>query len=140
MHGNTLFGAIEAGGTKFVCAVGAAPDALLAEIRIATTSPEETLGAVQRFFLDACSRFGPIGAFGIGTFGPVDLDPDSRTWGHLLATPKRGWRDADLVGALRQHFDCPVAIDTDVNAAALAEQRLGAGRGARCVAYVTVGT
>ena len=140
MDARNVFAAIEAGGTKFMCAVGTGPLEILAETRIPTTSPEETLGAVQRFFLDAQIRFGAIKALGIGTFGPVDLDPRSPTWGHLLATPKPGWADADLVGAIRQTFACPIAIDTDVNAAALAEQRLGAGRGVRSVVYVTVGT
>ena len=135
-----LLGAIEAGGTKVVCAAARAPDEILAETRIATTTPAETLGAAQRFFDSVAAELGAFAAIGIATFGPIDLRASSPTFGRLLATPKPGWTDADLVAPFARRFGCPVAIDTDVNAAALAEAIHGAGRGCGIVAYVTVGT
>jgi fructokinase len=133
-------GAIEAGGTKFVCAVGRDRLDVVAETRIPTTSPEATLAAVARFFATAEARFGAVESFGIATFGPVDLDARSTTWGRILDTPKAGWSGADLVGPFRRRFGRPVALETDVNAAALAEHRWGAGQGVHSLAYVTVGT
>jgi fructokinase len=135
-----LLGGIEAGGTKFNC-VAARPDGrIVAETRIATTSPRETLGAAESFFADAVAEHGALTALGIATFGPVDLRPASPTYGHLLATPKAGWGGADLVAPFARRFGCRVSIDTDVNAAALAEALHGAGRGCGTVVYVTVGT
>jgi fructokinase len=135
-----LYGAIEAGGTKFVCAVGSAPGEWLSETRIATATPAQTLRAVVDFFEAAERVHGTVRALGVGAFGPLELNPDSPQWGRLLKTPKAGWSGADLVAPLRERFGVPVAIDTDVNAAALAEAQLGAGRGLRSVAYITVGT
>lgn len=135
-----LRGAIEAGGTKFVCALGRGPKDTVAEARIPTTTPAETLGAVVEFFAGAQALHGPAASFGVASFGPVDLERRSATWGRLLTTPKAGWSDADLVEPLWSRFGRPVAIDTDVNAAALAEHRWGAGRGLDSVTYVTVGT
>jgi len=135
-----LFGGVEAGGTKFVCLVGRGPDAVLAERRIATTTPAATLAEVVEFFRSAEARHGRCAAFGVASFGPLDLDPASPTWGRLTRTPKPGWAGADLVGPLRGAFGAPVAIDTDVNGAALAELLWGAGAGGACVVYVTVGT
>jgi fructokinase len=135
-----VVGAIEAGGTKFQCALVRGADTVLASRRIPTTSPPETLGAVVRFFAEAQAEFAPAEAFGIGTFGPVDLDTGSATHGRILPTPKAGWSGADLRAPLQARFRRPVAIDTDVNAAALAEAAFGAGRALRSLAYVTVGT
>jgi fructokinase len=135
-----LYGAIEAGGTKFVCALGRGPGEWLAETRIATTTPMQTLGELVEFFSQAQRRHGAVSAFGVGAFGPLELNPASRQWGCLLQTPKAGWSGTDLLKPLREHFHVPVAIDTDVNAAALAEAQLGAGRGLRSIAYITVGT
>jgi fructokinase len=135
-----LYGAIEAGGTKFICAVGPRPQELLQETRIATTTPTETLAQVVEFFRSCESRLGAVGAFGIAAFGPLDLDPSSPGHGRLLKTPKPGWSGADLLAPLRDAFARPIGIDTDVNAAAMAEAQLGAGCGLRSVAYVTVGT
>lgn len=134
-----LIGAVEAGGTKFVCVLARNIDEVVAEIRIPTTTPDETLGAVIHFF-NAAQQHGRIHAFGVGAFGPVDLRKHSPAWGCILDTPKQGWSGADLVTPLRQQFGCPVAIDTDVNAAALAEVRHGAGRDVQSLVYVTVGT
>jgi fructokinase len=134
-----LLGAIEAGGTKFVCAVAWQGD-IVAETRIATTTPADTLDAALRFFAAEAAARGALSAVGIATFGPVDLRPASPTYGRLLATPKPGWADVDLVTPFAARLACPVAIDTDVNAAALAEATQGAGRGCGTVVYVTVGT
>lgn len=134
MH-TALFGGLEAGGTKFACAVGRGHD-VVAETRIATTSPPATLAAAIAFFKD----HGPLGALGVGSFGPLDLDPRSSTYGFITTTPKPGWTHTDVVGPLRRALGVPVAFDTDVNAAALAEQRWGAARGAASAVYVTVGT
>jgi fructokinase len=130
------FGGIEAGGTKWVCAVGSGPDDLHATETFATGAPEETLARAAAFF----RRHGPVAALGIGSFGPVDLAPGSPTWGRVTTTPKPGWRNADVAGPLRQVLGVPVAFDSDVNAAALGEHVYGAARGLDTAAYVTVGT
>jgi fructokinase len=135
-----LLGGVEAGGTKFVCVVGRGPGELEAEERIATTTPAETLARVVEFFRVAQRRHGRCTAFGIASFGPLDLDPASPAWGRLLRTPKPGWSGADLVAPLRQAFAVPVVIDTDVDGAGLAEATWGAGRAAASLVYVTVGT
>lgn len=135
-----LYGGVEAGGTKFVCAVGTAPDDLRAETRLPTTGPEETLGRTVGFFQEAIGRHGPLSALGIGSFGPVDVDPASDTFGHVTATPKEGWSHVDVAGRLRRELDMPVGFDTDVNAAALGEGRWGAARGLDTFVYLTVGT
>lgn len=135
-----LYGAIEAGGTKFVCAAARDVGRLVAETHIETTDPATTLGAVERFFAGIEASYGAFSAFGIGTFGPVDLRRSSPGFGRLLATPKAGWAGADLRTPFAARFGCPVAIDTDVNAAVAAEAALGAGQGCDTVVYVTVGT
>jgi len=132
---SALIGGVEAGGTKFVCAVGRGRE-VVAETRIATTSPAETLAATLAFFED----HGPLAAVGLASFGPVDLDARSPTYGFITTTPKPGWAQTDVVGPLRRALGVPVAFDTDVNAAALAEQRWGAARDVASVVYVTVGT
>jgi len=138
-HPGRLVGGIEAGGTKFVCAVGAGPDDVRAEVRVPTTTPAETLGRVVAFFAGQAA-VAPLAALGIASFGPIDLDPRSPTFGFVTTTPKAGWRGVDLAGPFRRALGVPVAVDTDVNAAALAEQRWGAGRGLATLVYVTVGT
>ncbi len=132
-----LLGGVEAGGTKILCAIGTGPLDLRAETRIATGAPAETIARVVAFF---APRAAELAAVGIGSFGPLDLDPASPRYGTITATPKPGWRGVDLRGALARSLSVPVAIDTDVNAAALAEHRWGAGRGARSLLYLTVGT
>jgi fructokinase len=131
-----LIGAVEAGGTKVVVAVGTGPDDIRATARIPTTTPEEVTRAMLAFF----ERQPRIAAFGVGSFGPVRLDRAASDWGRLLATPKPGWSGASFAAPLIERFGVPVAVDTDVNVAALAEQRHGAARGATVAAYVTVGT
>ncbi len=137
MSERPLLGGLEAGGTKFVCAVGTGPDDLRALERFPTTTPEETLGRVIDFFR---RQPEPIAALGIGSFGPLDPDPDSPTYGYITTTPKPGWAHTDVAGTLRRALNVPVAFDTDVNAAALGEQRWGAGRGLHTFVYLTIGT
>lgn len=134
-----LWGAIEAGGTKFVCAVGTGPDDLRAEVRIPTTTPDHTLGQALAFFEEHHQR-EPLAAVGIGSFGPVDPDPASPGFGYITSTPKPGWANTDIAGAIQNAFHVPVGFDTDVNAAALGEQRWGAARGLDTFIYLTVGT
>jgi fructokinase len=115
-----VYGGIEAGGTKFVCAIGTGPDDLV-KTRFATTTPDETIGKAIDFFRDQARR-KPLAAIGISSFGPLDLDKSSPTYGSITFTPKEGWSNVDFVRRLRRQLDVPVAIDTDVNGAALGEQ------------------
>jgi fructokinase len=133
----TIWGGIEAGGTKFVCAIGTGPDDLRAEERFPTTTPEETIDRAIAFF---ARQPEPPAAIGVGSFGPVDPDPDSPTFGTITTTPKPGWAQTDFVGALQQALDVPVGFDTDVNAAALGEYRWGAAQGLDTFIYLTIGT
>lgn len=130
-----LLGGIEGGGTKFVCAVGTGPGDIRAEARFPTTTPAETIGRAVEFF-----RQHRVAALGVACFGPLDPDPSSPTYGWILATPKPGWTDVDLAGPLGAALGVPVAFDTDVNGAALAEWRWGAARGCDPAIYLTVGT
>lgn len=135
-----LFGGIEAGGTKFVCAVGDAAGNVLAESRFPTRDPVTTFREVFDFFGAARARHGELRAYGIGSFGPLNINPLSAGYGRLLKTPKQGWSDFDLRGVLAGEVGQPVAISTDVNAAGLAEARWGNGKGLPTLVYVTVGT
>jgi fructokinase len=136
-----VYGAIEAGGTKIVCAAGYGPADVSPDSRavIPTGDPGPTLAAIVEFFERMTRKHGALAAIGIASFGPVDLDGRSPAWGRILATPKPGWSHISMVAPF-ERFGCPIAIDTDVNAAALAEARLGAGAGLGSLAYVTVGT
>lgn len=131
-----LFGAIEAGGTKFVCAVGSGPDDIRAQERFDTTLPAETIGRCVEFL----RRFDGLAAVGIAAFGPLDLHASSSTYGFITSTPKAGWRNTDLAGAISRALGLPVGIDTDVNGAALGEWRWGAARELDNFLYLTVGT
>lgn len=135
----TLFGGIEAGGTKFVCAVGTGPDDLHDEIRFPTTSPDETIGRAIAYFQEQARR-RPLAAIGIASFGPVDLDRSSPTYGYITATPKPGWAFADFAGRVQRSLGVPVGFDTDVNGAALGEHRWGAAQGLDTFIYLTIGT
>ncbi len=135
-----LFAGIEAGGTKFVCAVGTGPGDLRAQTRIPTTTPERTLADVVAFLRSAREAHGPVAAVGVACFGPVDLDRSSPTYGYILSTPKPGWSDTDVAVKLGAELGIPVAFDTDVNGAAIGEARWGAGRGYDPFVYLTVGT
>jgi len=130
------FGGIEAGGTKWVCAIADGPGPPLKTGTFPTTGPAETVSRATAFFTDN----GPVDVLGVGAFGPVDIRRGSPTWGTITTTPKPGWADTDLVSALRSGLDAPVALDTDVNAAALGEWRRGAAAGLDTFCYITVGT
>jgi len=133
---NAILGGVETGGTWCACALGSGPDRILAHERFRTDAPARTVQRIVAFF----ARHRPPAAIGIGAFGPLELDPRSHSWGHVTRTPKPGWSGAALAPAVRDALGVPVAIDTDVAAAALAEQRWGAGRGAGTLCYLTVGT
>ena len=130
-----LFGTLEAGGTKMVLSLGNERNELLEQVSIPTESPEKTIPAMIAWFKDR-----NIAALGIGSFGPVDLDPISPSYGWITKTPKPGWRDTPLLPPMRDKLGVPTGIDTDVNAAALAEWKLGAAKGLNSCMYVTVGT
>ena len=135
-----LWGGIEAGGTKFVCAVGTGPDDLRAEARFPTTTPEEAIGRAIAFFQQQQEEQGPLAAVGIASFGPVDPDPGSATFGHITTTPKQGWAHTDFAGTVHRALHVPVGFDTDVNVAALGEHRWGAAQGLDTFVYLTIGT
>jgi fructokinase len=130
-----LFGGIEAGGTKFVCGVGTGPEDLV-RIEFPTTNPTETLDAAIDFF----RHQPPVRSIGIACFGPIDLAPESPTYGYITSTPKTAWRNFDIAGEVKRAFQLPVGFDTDVNGAVLAEVRWGAARGLTDALYLTVGT
>ncbi|MFZ1752334.1 MAG: ROK family protein [Caldilineaceae bacterium] len=135
-----LFGAIEAGGTKFVCAVGTGPGDIRAESRFPTTTPAETMVQAVAFLQAQAQIHGPLSAIGISAFGPIDPHPHSATYGHITTTPKLSWQHAPVVAMVQEHFHVPVGFDTDVNGAALGEQRWGAAQGLDTFVYLTVGT
>lgn len=130
-----LIGAIEAGGTKFVCAVGSEKGEIFHRVSFPTTTPEETMGRVIEYFKER-----EIEALGVGSFGPIDPNPYSETYGYITTTPKPHWGNYDLVGELKKHFKVPIGFDTDVNGAALGELKWGAARGLNSSLYITVGT
>lgn len=132
----SLYGGIESGGSKWECVVGTGPDDVRASLTIPTTTPDATMERVVDFF----AREGPVEAVGIGSFGPIDARRDSPTWGFITTTPKPGWANTSVGREIEHRLGVPVVFDTDVNAAALAEHRWGAGRGLRSLWYVTVGT
>ena len=132
-----VFGGIEAGGTKFVCGIGTGPGDLVTT-QFPTTSPQVTIDrAIDWFRGRSGSR---VRAVGIGSFGPVDLHADSPTFGYITSTPKLTWQNYNIMGAVHNALGVPVSIDTDVNAAALAEARWGAAEGLSDSLYLTVGT
>ncbi|MGI8989606.1 MAG: ROK family protein [Bryobacteraceae bacterium] len=135
-----MWGGIEAGGTRFVCAIGTGPADLRARIEFPTTAPEETIGRAAAFFPENIRAHGPLRGIGIGSFGPVDLDARSPTFGYITSTPKSGWRNVDLSGAIRRKTGVETILDTDVNAAALGEFRWGAAQGLNTFLYLTIGT
>lgn len=135
-----FFGGIEAGGTKFVCMVGNDPDHILNEVRFPTITPCETVEKVIQFFLPY-SKNGELAAVGIASFGPLDLNPDSPTYGYITTTPKPGWSQVDLYSEVQRRLNVPVAFDTDVNAAAFGEQYwIPQNRSLDPFVYITVGT
>ncbi|MGE5379092.1 MAG: ROK family protein [Bacteroidota bacterium] len=139
MNTQKLYGGVEAGGTKFVCCVSSGPGNIVEEVRFATTTPEETLNKTIQFF-EPFVGDDRIRAIGVGCFGPLDLDPASPTYGYITATPKPGWSNTNVRGALQQALNVPVAFDMDVNAAAIGESMWGASRGLDPSLYLTIGT
>lgn len=135
-----FFGGIEAGGTKFVCAVGAGPDDVRQEIRYPTTTPAESIGRAIDFFRAVRAQGAMLRAVGIAAFGPLDPNPASATFGYITTTPKPGWARTDFVGPLRAALGIPVGFDTDVNGAALGEGKWGAAQGLETFVYLTIGT
>ncbi|RPJ28969.1 MAG: ROK family protein [Chloroflexi bacterium] len=134
-----LYGGIEAGGTKFVCVVAGGPDHIVDEIRFRTTAPAETLGRAIQFFQPFVAQ-GQVSAIGVGAFGPLDLNPESSTYGCITATPKPGWSNANVLGTLQQALQTSIVLDTDVNVAGLGEYKWGASKGYDPSLYLTIGT
>ncbi len=130
-----LIGGIEAGGTKFVCAVGNERGEVVERVSFPTTTPEETVARVVEFF-----RGREIVSLGVGSFGPIDPNKHSPTYGYITSTPKPHWGNYNLLGELKKHFNVPIGFDTDVNGAALGELEYGAAKGLNSVLYITVGT
>lgn len=130
-----VVGAIEAGGTKFVCAIGDSDNRLIERVSFPTTTPEETLKHVFAFF----DKY-EVEAIGIGSFGPIEVNEASDKYGYILSTPKLAWKDFDFIGAMKARYAVPMGWTTDVNAAALAESTLGAAKGLANMIYLTIGT
>jgi fructokinase len=130
---------IELGGTKCILTLAYGPDRILAQETVPTEAPEKTLAALEAVLASWWSTHG-FAALGIASFGPVCLDPTNAQFGHILTTSKPGWSGTDVARRLAAPFAVPMAFDTDVNGAALAEMRWGAGQGLSDFAYVTVGT
>ncbi|NBI29802.1 ROK family protein [Chengkuizengella marina] len=130
-----IIGGIEAGGTKFVCGIGNEKGEITNRISIPTTNPTETMDQVKHFF-----RGTPLDAIGVGSFGPIDLNRNSGTYGYIKNSPKVEWKDFDFAGAISSIWNVPIGFDTDVNAAALAESIWGAAEGLSSCLYITIGT
>jgi len=133
------YGAIEAGGTKFVCSVAADPDHYFSEIRFPTTTPQETLAKAVSFFKEQQQKYN-LSAIGVSCFGPIDLDKRSPTYGYITTTPKAGWEFTEVTGLLERELGLPVGFDTDVNGAALAEYKWGNPTKVDSLVYYTIGT
>ena len=129
-----LIGALEAGGANMIASVGNAQRGVMQRASFPTTTPEATIPKVVEFI-----RAFDVKALGIGSFGPLDLNPDSPAYGSITGTPKKEWRNYPLLAALREQLGVPMAIDTAANVSAMAENRMGAGRGARNMLYLMVG-
>ncbi|MCB0166665.1 MAG: ROK family protein [Anaerolineae bacterium] len=134
-----VFGGIEAGGTKFVCAIGSGPHDLRHEIRFPTTTPKETIGRAIAYFREQAAK-EPLAAIGIAAFGPVDPNPSSPNFGYITTTPKPDWANTDFGQAVSRALNLPVGFDTDVNGAALGEHRWGAAQDLDNFIYLTIGT
>lgn len=128
-------GALEAGGTKMVCAIGNEKGEIFEKISIPTKTPETTMPEMIQWF-----KAKKIEALGIGCFGPIDPDKDSPTYGYITSTPKLAWKDYNIVRAFEECLCCPVGFDTDVNGSALGEVTFGQAKGKKNIVYLTVGT
>lgn len=129
------FGALEAGGTKMVCAIGDENGTVLEQISIPTRTPEETIPKIIQYFKDK-----NIAALGVAAFGPVDVNKNSKTYGYILDTPKLAWRNYDFIGSIKKEISVPIGLDTDVNGSCLGEMTYGCAKGLGTVIYITIGT
>lgn len=130
-----ILGALEAGGTKMVCAIGNEKGEIAEQISIPTRTPETTIPEMISYF-----REKKVEALGIGCFGPIDPDRSSGTYGYITSTPKLAWANYNIVGAFEEALGCPVGFDTDVNGSVLGEVTFGQAKGKKCVIYITIGT
>lgn len=130
-----IYGALEAGGTKMVCALGKEDGTILEQFSIPTTTPDETIPQIIKYFKDK-----EIVSLGIGAFGPVDVNKSSETYGYILDTPKTAWKNYDLVGNIKKELNIPIGLDTDVNGSCLGEMTFGTSKGLDSVVYITIGT
>lgn len=128
-------GALEAGGTKMVCAIGNEAGEIFEQVSIPTETPEITMPKLIAFFKER-----NVEALGVGCFGPVELDRQSPKYGYITTTPKLAWRNYNIVGELHNELGCPVGFDTDVNGSVLGEATFGQAKGKKCVIYLTIGT
>ena len=135
-----MYGAIELGGTKVICGVSEGQPDFVETARINTRGPQSTLAEIIEFFQHAESKFGKMKGLGLASFGPVNLNAASPRYGSILKTPKQGWSNFPLLSKLQERFAVPMRITTDVNAALLAEHKLGAAKGVENAIYVTIGT
>ena len=130
-----LLGAVEAGGTKFICAIGTNKGEIVEKTLFPTTTPKKTLENVINFFKDR-----EIEALGIGCFGPIDINRKSKTYGYITSTPKKKWAYYNIIGELKKYFNVPINFNTDVNGAVLGEVKWGNSAGLSSVLYITIGT
>ncbi len=130
-----VLGALEAGGTKMVCAVGNEKGEIFEQVSIPTQTPEITIPKLTAYYKEK-----KIDALGIGCFGPIDPDKGSKTYGYITSTPKPHWGNYHIVGAFEDALMCPVGFDTDVNGSVLGEVTFGQAKGKNCVIYITIGT
>lgn len=128
-------GALEAGGTKMVCAIGDEKGNIYEQVSIPTETPEVTLPKLAEWF-----RERDVEALGIGCFGPIDLNKESETYGYITSTPKLPWVNCDVVGYFKKALGCPIGFDTDVNGSALGEATFGQAKGKKNIMYITIGT
>lgn len=140
MTAKPLLAGVELGGTKCVCILGTGPDDIRAEERLPTLAPEVTLARIHAVIDEWRSAHGPVAALGVASFGPLDLNPSSATYGYIRSTTKPAWSHTNLLGSIANTLRVPVRLNTDVNGAALAEGRWGAATGLENFAYITVGT
>ena len=130
-----LFGAVETGGTKIICAILDEEGQLLDSLRFPTDNPDKIIVNIAEYF-----KQRDIASLGIGSFGPVDINTDSPTYGYILDTPKPGWRNYPFLPKLKEKLNIPMVIDTDVNCACLGEMMYGSTKGINTMIYITIGT
>ena len=135
-----MFGAVETGGTKFICAIGKDTRNIVAKEIFPTMSPQETIDKVGNFFNKQSKLHGPVSKIGVGSFGPVDISLGSKDYGKILFTPKLDWKGFNIAKAIEEVTTAKVVLNTDVNCALLGEMLYGAGQGLKDVIYLTIGT